>query len=298
MKKLIWVDDHKSLEEIYRPYFKKNGYEIVFASTIARGLMEINKDQTNFLLLDIQFPNSPNEGYIFLKEILKSHPNLKIILFSSFVDERIGNELKEKNYIIGYLDKPLIRKEALETFFEKLKSLIEINKDDSSGKTNIITIFIASSSNLKEERERIEQLLYRMNDDLIEKNIYLKTTIWEKESKKFTKGPKQKSFNKLVKKSHMFFCIVHDKVGKFTREEFDEAFKGFQENDSPSHLFVFFKDEPVKISEITSSIIDVIKMKTDIEQYEQFYAYYNSVDQLILNVKDEINKYLNDFHTS
>jgi len=294
MEKIIWIDDDDELEGIFRNHFIKNEIEISFASSIAKGMKLINSQKIEFLLLDIKFPNSPEEGYIFLEEIIKANPQLKIILFSSFIDESTALVLMEKNKIIGYLNKPLINDFELQTFFLKLKNLIKLHKNKPKFDIKTIKIFIASSDTLLEERERIEQLFSRMTDSLISKGIYLKTTIWEKESRKFTLDSKQESFNEMVRKCNIFFCLVHDKVGKFTKEEFNEAFRGFTTNKLPSHMYVFFKDTPVPMSNITRQILDVIEMKEEIQIFKQFYSYYNSIDGLLNMVKDEIDKYISE----
>lgn len=71
---------------------------------------------------------------------------------------------------------------------DALKELYEIK----NARNLKIKIFIASSDSLKEEREAIETFLFRENDELVEKGIYLSFNVWEKQSLRFSHTDKQK----------------------------------------------------------------------------------------------------------
>ena len=121
-----------------------------------------------------------------------------------------------------------------------------------------IKIFIASSDSLKEEREAIETFLFRKNDELVEKGIYLSYNVWEKQSRRFTHTDKQKDFNILVYDSEIFICLIGDNVGTFTKEEFGEAKKKFDANEKPFVFYVYFKefegDELIKAKETDGGV--------------------------------------------
>lgn len=106
-----------------------------------------------------------------------------------------------------------------------------------------IKICIASSHSLKDEREEIETFLFRKNDDLVDSGIYLFYNVWEKQSLRFNPTYKQEDFNKaLVYESEIFICLIGDNVGKFTKEEFDEAKKRYDTNEKPFVFYVYFKE--------------------------------------------------------
>lgn len=105
-----------------------------------------------------------------------------------------------------------------------------------------IKIFIASSDSLKEEREAIEIFLFRKNDALIEQGIYISLNVWEKQSLRFSPPDKQSDFNKLIYDSEIFICLIGDNVGKFTKEEFDEAKEKFNAGEKPFVFCVYFKE--------------------------------------------------------
>lgn len=160
-----------------------------------------------------------------------------------------------------------------------------------------IKICIASSDSLKEEREEIETFLFRKNDELVEQGIYLYYNVWEKLSQRFNHTYKQEDFNKkLVYNSEIFICLIGDNVGKFTKEEFDEAKKKFDANEKPFVFYVYFKevegDELKRVSE-TEGWVKRIELKNHItRELQQCAGTFKNKDELIrrieLGLKEDI----------
>lgn len=155
-------------------------------------------------------------------------------------------------------------------------------------------IFIASSFELKQDRARIEQIISRLTDNLIsQKEHYLKTNIWEKESRAFNKSRKQEDFNKLVKESDVFFLLIGGKVGKLSYEEFQIAWDNFTRNNKPKKIVVFFKNLEININEIELTEIKKVQdLKNEILSKEQFFYEYTNLDELELYITKEIGEYI------
>jgi hypothetical protein len=149
-----------------------------------------------------------------------------------------------------------------------------------------ISIFLASSGKLSEERTEIERLVARMNDNLINKGIYLRLRIWEKLSSTFEAVRKQDKFNDEVLKSDIFLCLFYDRIGQFSKEEFDKAYKGLLGNGKPQKMYVFFNNTPIKPDDIPGDYHSVTELKDLIRKYEQIYDSYENIDELIRKVKD------------
>ena len=147
-----------------------------------------------------------------------------------------------------------------------------------------IKIFLASSGNLQDERDEIEKLISRLNDDWIKKDTYLKLIIWEKLSAKFSTQRKQEDFNDEVRKSDVFICLIHDKIGPFSKEEYDAAYDGFITNSKPELVYIYFSDKEIKPSQITENFKNVLDLKMEISKNHQFYRTYNSVDGLLYSI--------------
>lgn len=160
----------------------------------------------------------------------------------------------------------------------------------------ISNIFLASSGSLLEERQQIEILVSRLCDKYINtQSHYLKTAVWEKESLSFSDTRKQDDFNKLVKKSNVFFLLIGEKVGKYSKEEFEIAYKNFKAKNRPSKIVVFFKNINLNINEISiEDIKNVQELKKEILERNQFYYEYSNIDELRNYVTKEIEGYVDE----
>jgi small GTP-binding protein len=177
-----------------------------------------------------------------------------------------------------------------EMFEDKMKRVFSDDQYKSKNIENIriINVFLASSGNLKQERERVELELSRRNSLLISQNIYLDLKIWEKAPSDFSITRKQDDFNKLVLESDIFICLIFDRVGEFTKEEVLTAYKGFMKNKRPKKIYVYFKNAPIETGEISKDFQTVIDFKNDIKKLEQFYSTYKNQDDLILQINKNL----------
>ncbi|MEO1258902.1 MAG: COR domain-containing protein [Bacteroidota bacterium] len=108
-----------------------------------------------------------------------------------------------------------------------------------------IRIFLASSAELSDEREKLRQYISERNDLSQENDLgyYLKLENWETMSAAMSTDRKQDDYNERIKVCDVFICLVHTKVGKYTEEEFDFAWSLFQKTTKPLILTYFKKDK-------------------------------------------------------
>jgi len=105
---------------------------------------------------------------------------------------------------------------------------------------NKIKLFLASSAELKEDRVRFEIFIYRKCKAWIDKGIFLHLDIWEDFLDSMSATGLQSEYNKAIAGTDIFVLLVHNKVGKFTSEEFEKAFGQFSETSKP-FIFTYFK---------------------------------------------------------
>jgi len=103
-----------------------------------------------------------------------------------------------------------------------------------------IKLFLASSAELKADREQFEIFIYRKCKTWIDKGIFLHLDIWEDYFDAMSANGLQSEYNKAVAGSDIFVLLVHNKVGKYTSEEFEKAFGQFSETSKP-FIFTYFK---------------------------------------------------------
>jgi hypothetical protein len=89
-------------------------------------------------------------------------------------------------------------------------------------------------------------------------------------------------------KCDIVIALFYKKVGQFTKEEFDIAYKSLKEGNNPQHIFVFFK-EPT-MTEINKDTLEealkVIELKEEIEKAKQIYNTFSFEQDLILKLKN------------
>lgn len=152
-----------------------------------------------------------------------------------------------------------------------------------------IKIFLASSSELKEDRDGFEIFINRKNKELINQNIFLELIIWEDFLDAMSKTRLQDEYNKAISESDIFLMMVFTKVGKYTEEEFENAFRNFQENNKP-FIFTYFKEGPISTSEITDDIISLINFKKKLSLLGHYFSTYKSIEELSFKFNSQLYK--------
>ncbi|HMG14520.1 MAG TPA: response regulator [Saprospiraceae bacterium] len=123
IKKIIWLDDDIEFMKAAEPLFNNYDFELVKCISIAQALQAINNKVSNFLLLDVDFPNNKKEGIIFLEELRKTQPKLNVVIFTGYSDsDDAVRAIKDLN-AIGYIKKPILAGKKDEIiFFKKMES--------------------------------------------------------------------------------------------------------------------------------------------------------------------------------
>ena len=103
-----------------------------------------------------------------------------------------------------------------------------------------ITLFLASSAELKAEREQFEIDIYRKCKAWFDRGIFLHLDIWEDLSARMAAEGSQSEYNKKVQAADLFILLVYSKVGMYTGEEFEKAFGQFKATQKP-FIFTYFK---------------------------------------------------------
>jgi hypothetical protein len=146
-----------------------------------------------------------------------------------------------------------------------------------------IKIFLASSSELKADRESFEIEINRKNKLLAEKEIFLHLDIWEDLSAKMSLTRSQDEYNKKIGAVDLFVLLAWNKVGKFTEEEFDVACDVFRVK-KKLKIFIWFKEPP----QAAEPSLDLFKKK--LKDAEHFPAFYKDAADLWVQFNKELNR--------
>ncbi|MEL6816445.1 MAG: COR domain-containing protein, partial [Cyanobacteria bacterium J06598_3] len=91
-----------------------------------------------------------------------------------------------------------------------------------------IKIFLASSSELADERIQFESLINRKNKDYVKDGLFLELIIWEDFVDAMSQTRLQDEYNKAIEGCDIFVSLFYSKVGEYTKEEFIKALQAFK----------------------------------------------------------------------
>ncbi len=156
---------------------------------------------------------------------------------------------------------------------------------------NEIKIFLASSINeFETERNKIGDLVRRMQDDLLEKGIRINLFECEFEDNSMVKGRKQEQYNQKLRESDVMILLIGKRAGEYTVEEYDvsKEVKGIRR-------FIFFKkcdadDSVAKFREKLGNDVLNGGFKNKIKEYDEEEELYNKVKEIINNSIEKIDE--------
>jgi hypothetical protein len=159
-----------------------------------------------------------------------------------------------------------------------------------------IKLFIASSYELKEDRDHFRMFISQENDRLHTKGLYLEIIQWENFLDSISDSRLQDEYNNAIRQCDIVLCLFFTKVGKYTAEEFDTAYQVFKDEGKP-YIWTYFKNAPITTGSITQEINTLLEFKKKIASLGHFYTEYTSIDNLINKYRTQLDKFLPKFET-
>ncbi len=151
-------------------------------------------------------------------------------------------------------------------------------------------IFLASSSELLEDRKEFEIFINRKNKDWVGKGIFLELVIWEDFLDALSKTRLQDEYNKAIQACDIFVMLFFTKVGQYTEEEFDIAFGQFKATTKP-FIFTYFKDAQITLgSADESDLASLLAFKKKLGTLGHFYTRYKNSDALKFHFAEQLDK--------
>ena len=152
---------------------------------------------------------------------------------------------------------------------------------------NTIKIFLASSAELKSDRDDLRLFVSVENDRLHEKGVYLKLIQWEYFLDAVSDTRMQNEYNKALRDCDIVLSLFHTRAGKYTQEEFETALKQFKETGKPK-IFTYFKSTPVSMNEIDDRVLSLLNFKKRLKELEHFPSNYSNIDDLKVQFKRQL----------
>ncbi len=152
-----------------------------------------------------------------------------------------------------------------------------------------IKIFLASSSELKEDREQFEIFIYRECQKRIDDGVFLDLYKWENFLDAMSPTGLQSEYNKAIQDCDIFVLLAWNKVGKYTAEEFEKAFGSFTENQKP-FIFTYFKPFTTRNWDELDTLRAFEKKLQELEHYKTEYTSIEGLREHFGNQLDKLAK--------
>ncbi len=163
-------------------------------------------------------------------------------------------------------------------------------------------IFVASSNELKNERQELAKLANSLNNVLEPLNTHVIMVEWEDLDASMGVAHKQEEYNTKLRECEMCIVLYWSKFGIWTKQELDIAYSELRAGNNPKKLYVYFKNggDKAPTPELTEFRESFDKnyghFPSDFENFDtlkahfllQFMEYQNELlqDSKIVEVKD------------
>lgn len=151
-------------------------------------------------------------------------------------------------------------------------------------------LFLASSSELKGDREQFEIFINRKNKDWVDKGVFLDLIIWEDFLDAVSQTRLQDEYNREIRNCDIFVMLFVTKVGKYTEEEFETAFGQFKAVNKP-FIFTYFKDTGISTGSANKKDLRSLwDFQEKLEELGHFYTIYKNIDELKFKFNQQLDK--------
>lgn len=155
-----------------------------------------------------------------------------------------------------------------------------------------IKVFLASSSELREDRREFEIFINRENKRLTKQDIFLDLEIWEDFLDALAPQGLQNEYNKVIVGSDIFVMLYFTKVGKYTAQEFEAAIGAFKEEGRPT-IYTFFKTAAINTGTINAEEMQsLFDFQAKLKALAHYPTLYKSTEDLLLQFKRQLEKWM------
>jgi internalin A len=153
-----------------------------------------------------------------------------------------------------------------------------------------VKIFLASSEELRTDRDEFDLYFRQKNDEFQKERLYLQIIRWENFLDAISDTRLQDEYDKKVQECDIFVSLFKTKTGKYTEEEFNVAYKSFKDTGKP-RIYTFFKEAQVTTgAEHRNDLISLWNFQEKLKSIGHFFTVYKNTEHLKLQFKDQLEK--------
>ena len=155
-----------------------------------------------------------------------------------------------------------------------------------------IKIFLASSSELEDDRKEFEIFINRKNKEYIKGGTFLELVIWEDFLDAMSQTRLQDEYNKAITDCDIFVSLFYSKVGKYTKEEFLKALITFKANGKPL-IYTYFKKLVTEVTRSNRKYFESLwDFQDELSNQGHFYTEYANIEDLKYKFGEQLVKFL------
>ena len=154
-----------------------------------------------------------------------------------------------------------------------------------------ITIFLASSEELKNDRNSFHSLISTLDDIYEDRGIRIKLKRWEDFFAYCTGTRTQDEYNQVLSASDMCICLFHKRAGQYTVEEFHHAIAEYQRTGDHPKTYVYARalvEGEVEEEELKQFKEELFK------QMGHYWCNYATEDSMKLHFIMQFERLIND----
>lgn len=152
-----------------------------------------------------------------------------------------------------------------------------------------IRIFLASSNELKEERQLFEIEIYRKCKQWIDNGRFLHLDIWEDLSAKMSQTHSQDEYNKRVEEADMVVVLAYTKVGKYTLSEYKTAKRTFSATQKP-FIYAYFKSNPPSTRQNRKDLESLYNFQDALDESGYFFSSFDDFNGFWVQFNKELDR--------
>jgi hypothetical protein len=142
-----------------------------------------------------------------------------------------------------------------------------------------IKVFLASSDELKDERQKFGNLIRQLDDIFIKRGIHIQLLMWEDMDPSYNNCRKQDEYNAWIRESQIFVALFYTRAGQYTLEELEVARTENSRRQEPK-LMIYCRS--LQTGEVEEQ--DLLEFKQTLEkQLGHFWGNYATTDKLHLD---------------
>ncbi|MCS5694427.1 leucine-rich repeat domain-containing protein, partial [Cyanobium sp. FGCU-6] len=159
----------------------------------------------------------------------------------------------------------------------------------SSPEPKTIKIFLASSSELRTERDAFDLYVRQQNDRLRRSGLYLEVVRWENFLDAMSEDRLQEEYNKAVRNCDIFLSLFKTKTGTFTEEEFNVAYQKFKASGRPSIYTYFLQPAVIADESMRKALTSLWDFKAKLKEFGHYPTECTSIEDLKLQFRNQLD---------